>query len=363
MSRLSWRGALAASATVRVALIVYGSWHDAGFQLQYTDVDYYVFADGAELVSHEFSPLRRQTYRYTPLLGVVLARGMRVHGAFGKLLFSLADLLTGCLVRRILEMRSAKGNSAGSERNSGASGSADSKRKSATHSEGIALLVLLNPFCIAVSTRGNADALSVLALLGGILLFEQAKLKIECERYGQRRSRRDAVRRDAVDGAAALLALATHLKPFVIVHLLSFLCGCADLEAEAPKGGGPKGGSCKVRLPKGVSHGGTARAWLSRTSSPLATRFLFTYVAVSGGLTLAATCACGADYWRQGLKRIRRPSLPHRDPPFHSHVLASSHFQPFPPPNLPPPPPKRCSTTSVAPTPSTTSRRGFIHCT
>ena len=274
MSRLSWRGALAASATVRVALIVYGSWHDAGFQLQYTDVDYYVFADGAELVSHEFSPLRRQTYRYTPLLGVVLARGMRVHGAFGKLLFSLADLLTGCLVRRILEMRSAKGNSAGSERNSGASGSADSKRKSATHSEGIALLVLLNPFCIAVSTRGNADALSVLALLGGILLFEQAKLKIECERYGQRRSRRDAVRRDAVDGAAALLALATHLKPFVIVHLLSFLCGCADLEAEAPKGGGdPRGGHARLGYPRGshtvapLAPGCLALALLSRRVS------------------------------------------------------------------------------------------------
>lgn len=84
----------AAAALLRIALIVAGAWQDAHLPVKYTDIDYEVYSDAARLVSAGRSPYERSTYRYTPLLAVVLTPVL-ICKPWGKLLFSAADLLAG----------------------------------------------------------------------------------------------------------------------------------------------------------------------------------------------------------------------------------------------------------------------------
>ena len=86
------------AALLRLALVVYGAYHDEVFEVRYTDIDYDVFSDGAQLVWRGRSPFERPTYRYTPLLAALLTPNVWLHPAFGKLLFATADLLVGELV-------------------------------------------------------------------------------------------------------------------------------------------------------------------------------------------------------------------------------------------------------------------------
>ena len=51
--------ALVWAAGLRLALLVYGAWHDLHLEVKYTDIDYDVFSDGAELVYRGASPFER----------------------------------------------------------------------------------------------------------------------------------------------------------------------------------------------------------------------------------------------------------------------------------------------------------------
>ncbi|KAL3242800.1 hypothetical protein MRX96_020966 [Rhipicephalus microplus] len=63
---------LVLAGLMRAGLIVVGEWQDQNLQLKYTDVDYHVFTDGAAYVVKGESPFLRETYRYSPLLAVLL---------------------------------------------------------------------------------------------------------------------------------------------------------------------------------------------------------------------------------------------------------------------------------------------------
>lgn len=78
------------SGVLRVLLILYGEWQDAHMEVRYTDVDYFVFSDAAELVASGRSPFERSTYRYSPLLAILLVPNSLVHRSWGKFLFSSA---------------------------------------------------------------------------------------------------------------------------------------------------------------------------------------------------------------------------------------------------------------------------------
>lgn len=139
---------------VRIAFILFGEWQDGSLSIPYTDVDYQVITDAAKLVSDGLSPYQRATYRYSPLLAYLLVPNVVVHRCWGKLLFSLADLVVGRCLQLILIRNGL--------------------------SQGVSLkyasLWLLNPLSINVSTRGSFDAITsalvlwtTAALLGGSL--------------------------------------------------------------------------------------------------------------------------------------------------------------------------------------------------
>lgn len=166
---MSFRSLLLSSMLLRVFLIVYGEWQDAHMEVRYTDVDYIVFSDAASLMASGESPYKRTTYRYSPLLALLLVPNSIFHRSWGKFLFSASgicfslptlkgstficliisfrqhnlfvviclssDLLVGLFIRKILKQRKVS-------------------EKVCTVS---VMVWLLNPFTFTIGTRGNCE--------------------------------------------------------------------------------------------------------------------------------------------------------------------------------------------------------------
>ncbi len=170
---------LGAGLIARLGLLLYGRWQDQHMVVKYTDIDYHVFTDAAEYVTkviqcflsivklcHRFllrfisfpqrfhsmkilffqgeSPYNRPTYRYTPLLAWLLTPNITLCTEFGKIIFIVCDVLAGYLLYRILRLRSCPTSLA----------------------TGCAALWLLNPLPATVSSRGNAESLIAVLVLG-----------------------------------------------------------------------------------------------------------------------------------------------------------------------------------------------------
>ncbi|MCJ1375450.1 GPI mannosyltransferase 1 [Loxospora ochrophaea] len=141
---------------LRLILLLYGLFQDAYSPLKYTDIDYFVFTDAARYVSQGLSPYQRETYRYTPLLAWMLLPTTWPGIAwfsFGKVLFSLADIIAGWLI--LLMLRSPQGGSIPTPR-----------------ALKLASIWLLNPMVATISTRGSSEGLLgvvVMALLWAVM--------------------------------------------------------------------------------------------------------------------------------------------------------------------------------------------------
>lgn len=143
-------------------------------RLKYTDVDYNVFSDAAIHVTRGESPYRRDTYRYTPLLAFMLTPNVLIHPVFGKVLFCIFDVAAGYLMFAILRLR----------------------RVSCTRAMLASSLWLFNPLPLAVSSRGNAEA--VLATLVLAVIY--------------------CIMKRNVIAAAVLYGLAVHVKTYPIIY-------------------------------------------------------------------------------------------------------------------------------------------------
>ena len=145
-----------AAILLRVVLLFYGLFQDAYSPLKYTDIDYFVFTDAARYVSHGLSPYQRETYRYTPLLAwMLLPTTWPGVGwfSFGKVIFSLADILAGWLI--VLVLQSPTGGSMPMQK-----------------ALKFASIWLLNPMVATISTRGSSEGLlgvMVMALLWAVI--------------------------------------------------------------------------------------------------------------------------------------------------------------------------------------------------
>lgn len=128
---------------LRIALVIYANFHDKVFAVPYTDIDYKVFTDAARYITHGNSPFDRHTYRYTPLLALLLSPNIFLHHDFGKVLFSAVDIFVAILIKRILTRNNY-----------------NERTKCIA-----ALTWLYNPLTIVISTRGNADSLAVLLVM------------------------------------------------------------------------------------------------------------------------------------------------------------------------------------------------------
>ncbi|XP_078618469.1 GPI alpha-1,4-mannosyltransferase I, catalytic subunit-like [Branchiostoma floridae x Branchiostoma japonicum] len=139
----------------RLALIAYGEWQDRTMLVKYTDVDYYVFSDAAQYITNGQSPYNRATYRYTPLLALMLTPNIYLTPVFGKLLFVLSDVIAGYFMHQILLLRGVDANT----------------------SKTCASVWLFNPLPMGVSSRGNAESLTIMLVLGTLYFIMKKRTK------------------------------------------------------------------------------------------------------------------------------------------------------------------------------------------
>ncbi|KAL0946705.1 hypothetical protein HGRIS_012892 [Hohenbuehelia grisea] len=210
---------LAGSVLLRVALIIYSEWHDAHSVVKYTDVDYRVFSDATHFLlnsgpsnqaqgplAYKVSlgdPYTRETYRYTPLLALLLAPNEWLHPSFGKYLFAVCDIINGILIYRILlsfilpstppHIQNASKVPQGQP--------TTVEKASLSRASLLAGLHLLNPLIFTISTRGSSE--SVLAT------FVLATL--------------DAAMREKWDAAAVWLGISVHWKIYPVIYGLTCL--------------------------------------------------------------------------------------------------------------------------------------------
>lgn len=203
--KLSIHHLLLLGALFRLILILYGIHHDSRHALKYTDVDYYVFSDAAEYILYPRllasgplsgyiarkwkiyigNPYDRATYRYPPLLALILLPNVNFHPLFGKFLFSAADL--GIALIQYRSLISKKQPNVG-----------ESERMARIL---VASIWLLNPFVANISTRGSAES-----ILGFIVILFLHLL--------------ENVRHNA---AAVVFGLAVHFKIYPVIYASSVL--------------------------------------------------------------------------------------------------------------------------------------------
>lgn len=144
MKRFTFKSHCVLAFLVRVFLVLYSKFHDANFNVPYTDVDYEVFTDAARYMLDGLSPFERHTYRYSPILALVLTPNIFLSPQFGKILFSFVDILVGLLIYKLVVI---------------------SRPREVNVATKCACLWLYNPLTIVISTRGNADCLAAFLVI------------------------------------------------------------------------------------------------------------------------------------------------------------------------------------------------------
>ena len=256
-----------AAVLVRAVMLVYGAWHDTYMEVKYTDIDYDVFSDAAELIWHGRSPFERSTYRYTPLLALVLTPNVWLHHGWGKLLFAAIDVAIGAQIESILVMRHLP------------------LRVART----CAAVWLLNPLSINVSTRGNSESLVAVFVLGAV----------------------HALMSHRTMTSALLLAIGVHFKPYPIIYLPAFLA-CMDSNYRA--------GLASVSKP--VSNHEVVRQMTARF--PRGT-FLLSFLCMYGILSAICLAWCGPQFWREALLyHVTRQDAKHNFSPYFYGIYLST---------------------------------------
>eukprot|EP00055_Hartaetosiga_balthica_P010341 m.43863 g.43863 ORF g.43863 m.43863 type:complete len:432 (-) comp7133_c0_seq1:2157-3452(-) len=191
---------------LRLGLIAWSSYQDAHMTVKFTDVDYHVFSDASRQMWEGNSPYLRYTYRYTPFLAFALLPNNFLPW-FGKLLFCICDVWIAVLLYSLLS-----GTSITTTSNTSTCKSIEnriSKKSSDTSANTIstlwkdkaligALFWLFNPVTLAVSSRGNAEAIVLLPILGCLQMAKEKKWLL----------------------CGTLLGIATHLKMYPIIYSL-----------------------------------------------------------------------------------------------------------------------------------------------
>lgn len=197
MGSIPFKSHLLIGFALRLGLVAYSVIHDSVFELKYTDIDYKVFTDGATGLlkgvgsrphfAHingtlirtgsepMLGPYEATTYRYSPLIALLVVPSLYTIESFGKVIFSCMDIACAPLQFRLLTK-------------------VGTPSRYATLS--VALLWIYNPLPLIVSTRGSSDSLMSLLVLA--VLWE----------VSHRRSL----------SAGLIFGIAVHLKLYPIIY-------------------------------------------------------------------------------------------------------------------------------------------------
>lgn len=182
LNRITFRQHLIISFIIRLAFVAFGEFQDNFAEVPFTDIDYRVVTDGARHIINEQSPYKRHTYRYTPILAYLLTGNLFVHASFGKILFSIFDILIGITIRHIIldeHLHTFEANTSSLlKRNKRLLESSTPARfhvtpKREKQATWASLLWLYNPMAIVIATRGNGDSITSLFVLVTIFSLQR----------------------------------------------------------------------------------------------------------------------------------------------------------------------------------------------
>jgi GPI mannosyltransferase 1 subunit M len=143
------------SSLIHAVMIAVGEWQDRNTHSGYSDIDYFVFSDAARHVYNGGSAFDRHTYRYSPLLAWLLVPNEFIVSWFGKVLFSIAGVVSGILIYKLTGRKLV-----------------------------YASMWLFSPLTINISTRGSCDSLLILFVLATFYYMRQGHLKTAAIWYG-----------------------------------------------------------------------------------------------------------------------------------------------------------------------------------
>jgi len=258
-----------AGLALRAAALLWGAAQDALWpRVPYTDADFFVVGEGAALLARGLSPFARATYRYSPLLALLLVPGALLAAAlppalgaplgalWGKALFCGGDLAAARLTFGLLRRRGLGARAAA----------------------WAAAAALLSPLAVNVSSRGSADSLVVaLVLLTLDLLFRRRELL-----------------------AAAALGLATHLRIYPIVYALPLVL-FLDEHSAAPAAAAREAARVAAAAARAPAALRPALRPLLALLSPRRAAFALAAGGTFLALGAASAALCGGDYLREAL--------------------------------------------------------------
>jgi GPI mannosyltransferase 1 subunit M len=230
---MSFKIHLIVATVLRVLLIYYGEIADSVSEVPYTDVDYRVITDGASYLLKNESPFKRHTFRYSPLMAVLVLPNVLIDTSVGKLIFALFDLLVAFLIRQIIldefefskctvENKLIKLDKASNRK--------QLKRKEVTKvrislpqkfiriAEVSSYYWLYNPLPMVISTRGNGDSVSCAVVLASLYYLLRPSLK-----------------NSNFFISGLLLGLAIHLRLFPIALSLAYFLSIASTPLQNAK--------------------------------------------------------------------------------------------------------------------------------
>ncbi len=111
-----------------------------------------MFTDAANYIYQDLSPYYRDTYRYTPLLAILMQPNIFWFESFGKFLFILFDLICGYLIIKINNTQT-------------------NTKDDITNVIAISFW-FYNPITIAISSRGSAESLMAFLVLAFIYFLK-----------------------------------------------------------------------------------------------------------------------------------------------------------------------------------------------
>ena len=269
---------------------------DHGVGVQYTDVDYYVFTDAAQLVQDGRSPYERHTYRYTPFLAALLAMFGNSMTISSRLLFCLADALCGYIIlklrwvsRRTKKQKCSEGNIESEEHEQGTVAPSDS------------LWWLYNPLSINICTRGSAESLVVLlpvlscVAVATLFSFDGAGNK---DNNGGR-TQHKIIFQSILCGI--LLGIAVHMKIYPIIYTLSFMTYLSRREGAPCWQASPFGTQQHSKGSKIETILAFLKIWRKRLLRPPSILIFGTTVATWIGVTYTAVKIYGIEAWNLGI--------------------------------------------------------------
>ena len=147
-------------------------------------------------VEHLRSPYHRATYRYTPILALLLTPNEFIHPSFGKYLFAACDILAGIIIHKLLSKLILPWVPSSTKN------ATSQPTQWAAKATLLTAIHLFNPMVFAISTRGSSESILSLFVLCTLYLCLE-------ERW---------------DLAAIFLGLSTHWKIYPFIYGVSCLC-------------------------------------------------------------------------------------------------------------------------------------------